>query len=549
MADNYTLQTPEVEVKPSMSAEDLYKIIGSGQEQKPNQALNSESLYDLMKKTPKEDEMTWGDVAAQAYQNVVPSGIEMGKNIYGAIRHPITTAGSILDLATGGIHNLMPEDIAKWIDTHDTDPESTKKAVEMANAVGKFYKERYGSSEGFKKALAQDPVGVASDISALLTGGATIAGKVGAPAKAVATLEKAADVTNPILAVSKGTAAVGKTGLGLLTGTSPETVGQAAKSGFAGTPKLWTEFSGDPDFWRHVKGEGELTEPLDNARFNLNQMKINKSNEYRSGMTDISKDKSVLDFNDIDQTLKNAKDSLSYKGKIKDDEAFKVFNELENEVAKWKKTNPAEYHTPEGLDALKQRIGAITNRIPYEELNSNRIGKDIYNSVKDTISKQAPTYSKVMSDYTEASEQIREIEKALSLGGKASADTALRKLQSLTRNNVSTNYGQRLNLAQQLEQEGGKPFISMLAGQALSSPTARGLAGAGELATVLGSFYNPVALGALPFQTPKLVGMSLYKAGQLGQKLSEVGKATGVNATRANTLSNILNAIKRTKEE
>jgi len=540
MADNYTLKLPEVEVKPSINPDDLYKIISSGQEQKPTQALTSESLYDVMTKAPKQDEMGWGDVAAQAYQNVIPSGIEMGKNIYGAIRHPLTTAGSILDLATGGLHNIMPDDVAKWIDTavHAT-PEETKKAVETANAVGKFYKERYGSSEGFKKALAQDPVGVASDVSALLSGGATIASKAGAPVKAVTTLEKAADITNPILATAKGTAAIGKTGLGLLTGTSPETIAQSAKSGFMN----------DPNFWRHVKSEGELTEPLDNARYNLNQMKINKSNEYRSGMTDISKDKSVLEFNDIDQALKNAKDSLSFKGKIKDDEAFKIYQELENEIAKWKKTNPAEYHTPEGLDALKQRIGAITNRIPYEELNSNRIGKDVYNSIKDTISKQAPTYSKVMSDYSEASEQIREIEKALSLGGKASADTALRKLQSLTRNNVSTNYGQRMNLAQQLEQEGGKPFISMLAGQALSSPTARGLAGAGELATILGSFYNPVALGALPFQTPKLVGMSLYKAGQAGAKLGDIGSKVGINATRANTLSSILNAIKRTKEE
>jgi len=89
----------------------------------------------------------------------------------------------------------------------------------------------------------------------------------------------------------------------------------------------------------------------------------------------------------------------------------------------------------------------------------------------------------------------------------------------------------------------------MLAGQALSSPTARGLAGAGELATVLGSFYNPAALAALPFQTPKLVGMSLYKAGQAGAKLSDIGKKAGINATRANTLSSILNAINRTKEE
>jgi hypothetical protein len=89
----------------------------------------------------------------------------------------------------------------------------------------------------------------------------------------------------------------------------------------------------------------------------------------------------------------------------------------------------------------------------------------------------------------------------------------------------------------------------MLAGQALSSPTARGLAGAGELATILGSFYNPVALGAIPFQTPKIVGMSLYKAGQAGAKLGDIGSQVGINPTRANTLSSILNAINRTKEE
>ena len=175
----------------------------------------------------------------------------------------------------------------------------------------------------------------------------------------------------------------------------------------------------------------------------FNQMKINRSNEYRSGMVDISNDKSILNFDDVNNTLKNSKDSISFKGKIKDDEALKVYNELEGEISKWKKLNSGEYHTPEGLDALKQRIGAITARIPYQDANSVRIGNEIYNSIKNTISKQAPTYSKVMSDYSEASEQIREIEKALSLGNRATADTALRKLQSITRNNVSTNYGQR----------------------------------------------------------------------------------------------------------
>ena len=250
-----------------------------------------------------------------------------------------------------------------------------------------------------------------------------------------------------------------------------------------------------------------------------------------------------------DAIIANAIDKVSFKGQIKDKFAATKVAEAQKEVNKWRSLDPAEYHTPEGMDALKQKIGGILESIPYEQKTARSAIQDICNSTRKTVANQAPTYAKVMSDYSEASEQIREIEKALSLGNRASADTALRKLQSITRNNVSTNYGQRLNLAQQLEQEGGKPFISGLAGQALSSPTARGLAGAGELATLLSSFYNPSVALALPFQTPKLVGMGLYKAGQVGEKLARVAKPIGANATNVNTLSSILNAINRTKED
>ena len=145
-----------------------------------------------------------------------------------------------------------------------------------------------------------------------------------------------------------------------------------------------------------------------------------------------------------------------------------------------------------------------------------------------------------MKDYAQSSEQIREIEKALSLNNKASADTALRKLQSLTRNNVNTNYGQRLSLAQQLEAEGGKPFISALHGQALSSPSARGLAGGVEnLTAATGLLTNPAYLAALPFQTPRLVGEGLYYGGRAARKLSDIGKTTGLNAGSINALSNL----------
>ena len=67
--------------------------------------------------------------------------------------------------------------------------------------------------------------------------------------------------------------------------------------------------------------------------------------------------------------------------------------------------------------------------------------------------------------------------------------------------------------------------------------------------TLLSSLANPYSLLAIPFQTPKAVGMGLYKAGQAGAKIGGAATKAGINATRANTLNSILNAINRTTEE
>jgi len=154
-----------------------------------------------------------------------------------------------------------------------------------------------------------------------------------------------------------------------------------------------------------------------------------------------------------------------------------------------------------------------------------------------------------MKDYHEASDTIKEIEKALNLGNKSSADTAMRKLQSITRNNVSTNYGQRLNLAQQLEKEGGRPFINALSGQAMSSSTARGLAGAVENASTIAGIANPAFLAAIPFQTPRLVGEALYAGGRGAKAISKLSKKTGIGQSKANTIADILQNINKAQEE
>jgi hypothetical protein len=141
---------------------------------------------------------------------------------------------------------------------------------------------------------------------------------------------------------------------------------------------------------------------------------------------------------------------------------------------------------------------------------------DVYNSVKRQIEAQAPEYAKAMREYTQASELIDEITRSLSLGERATADTAMRKLQSVMRNNVNTNYGARTAALEALEQQGGRELVPALAGQALNDWVPRGIqraTGAG-LSLGAGSMGGlPAAAGAAAISSPRLMGEAAYLSG------------------------------------
>lgn len=204
------------------------------------------------------------------------------------------------------------------------------------------------------------------------------------------------------------------------------------------------------------------------------------------------------------------------------DAEMKPIQEAYDEIAKWRADSGL--HTAEGLDALKQRLDAIYPESPKMG-QAQRVITNLRNSVKDTIVKQSPEYADTMKAYESALDVEREITKALSLGDKVAQDTALRKLQSLARNNVNTSYGHRLDLANILEQQGGIDLMPAIAGQAMNSWAGRGLPSQAASLATLGAGYlaNPYMLAALPFQSPKAMGGALYGAGSAARGLSNLG--------------------------
>ena len=455
-------------------------------------------------------ERSFGNVATSAVQNLIPSTGRLIGGVAEAVMSPVKTARSLVDLGAGAIQNALPESLVNAIG-------ADKPSQELASNVGQFYKERYGSMPGFKEALATDPAGVAADAASVLTGGSLAAARVPGMSRLAEGLKRSASAVDPLANVARGAGAitrgVGSTVAALLgntTGVGSEAIKQAYGAGRAGGSKA-AEFSGN------MRGNVPMDDVLGAAKSNLLAMKQIKSAEYNKNMSSVKESQSILDFGGINKALDNAKDKVMFRGQVKNQEAAEALSTIQKTLDDWNKLDPAQYHTPEGMDALKQKVGGIVEKIPFETKTAKMVGGDIVNAIKSEITKQAPEYSKAMKDYHAASDQITEMEKALSLGNKASKDTAMRKLQSVMRNNVNTNYGNRQALAKQLEEMGGREIMPALAGQALNAGLPRGLQSLGTSGAIgaTAALGNPLALGLIPLQSPRLVGEAALAAGRV----------------------------------
>jgi len=143
---------------------------------------------------------SFSDVPGEALANVGTSAANFYKGLITAITNPVQTATGILDVGAGALQNMLPKELVDLVDQLDTNPEASKRAVEMANAVGGMFKDRYGSVDALKNTLATDPVGAAADLSTLFTGGASATARLAPTASKV--MGTAAKFTNPLAPVT-----------------------------------------------------------------------------------------------------------------------------------------------------------------------------------------------------------------------------------------------------------------------------------------------------------------------------------------------------------
>lgn len=163
------------------------------------------------KKAPPERSLL--GAAVEAIPNIPSSAAEFATGLYTAVTNPVETAGSLLDIAAGGLktgaQKALPKKVYNFINDLDRDPKSAERAMRAAQQFGGQMADRYGTYNAIKNTLATDPVGFAADMSSLLSGGAGLAKRAGKTGTA-ATLDKMAQRTNPVNALRPVGRAVAK---------------------------------------------------------------------------------------------------------------------------------------------------------------------------------------------------------------------------------------------------------------------------------------------------------------------------------------------------
>lgn len=487
---------------------------------------------------PAEEELPYmplDEMFSQAWDNIGPSAWNAGSDLLAPLLDPVGTYNA----ATGLISGVYQ----KFQDGEHADEK-------YADAFGQFMKDRYGSWEAAKRTFAKDPVGFASDVSIILTGGGAAAAKVPAAiAKAGRIANKggrALEGASVPASIGKAGGAAAKAGQAIEAAKLPSIVGDVGRAvnavgrgidpfRFAGTgiAAMAGGVTGGGKSLQLAARAGNRGGAEANAFQTHLRGKVNPADLVNEAKTVVSKERSrlgeasrrlkaahlrdeldgtrtPLDFTSIEKSVSDIPVE-KFRGRVLDDNVADVQRKLAKEVADWRVLDPNEFHTVTGVDAFRQRIAKIRDRLP--EGSKERVAADkIYGAALRQIETQAPDFAKAIRQFDKDSKHVGEIERILKIEPDRLTDESAARLEALLKFVPEEGVAKA---AEPLIKNGPEHFMTKLAGQSLSGPLpwetgAMGdLAGLGSLsATDLVNFI-PAAVSAAR-RSPRLAGEAAY---------------------------------------
>ncbi len=379
-----------------------------------------------------------------------------------------------------------------------------------------------GNTEEAARNITEDPVG---QIAPLILMGKAAAEKAGVGPQFDAAISKTAKTaTAPFRAagnaVTKVAGKVASETLGVTTGAGGEAVRQA--------------YNATPEFTEALRGRTPESAIVDKAQSALENIRETRRVNYRTQLENLKGDETIIDFKPIENKLHT--NLKNYGVKVADDgtldfsrsvignapEAVRVIESAYKDIIDWGKQQGDT--TPAGLDILKKRLDDL-----YAPTGQSR---SFVQSLKETVTQrlnEVPGYEDMTRGYADMTKLINDIKSGTGAGGKASADTVIKKLNSALKQNQDF----RLEMVKELEKHSGQNLLQELSGSSLSSAIPRGLFGKGldllGLSLLLRGFIEPSVFIELASSSPRLVG--------------EFVRALGLSARKTKALLNQINNV------
>lgn len=492
-----------------------------------------EKVDKLKGEMEKDQNRKWSDVPRDALGNLPMDVVDVAKSSIEPLLHPIESAQAALDLGNAAIQKALPQSVIDVM--YKLNPE-TAKNPEKLQAVFQAITDEYGSMDNFKKTLATHPARVAADLATFIQPARLLTKN-----KALSALSNLDPSVAPFAAAGKLKEPISNltaSALGTHTGVGDVPIREAYQAGYGG---------GDPldALTRHMrKEEGtSLTEPVDVLTQSLKNMRGKTSEDYLAGMNQIRGNESFqqlfdryqpLDFVPVEQAARNAINIKKRQGFDENIALQPHRDEIIDAINRWKEEQQPtamqrlqgvprgkDFRNVAGFDSFKKAINELGDWDNPRDPKTMMVSK-ASNAVKDEIAKQSHDYGWLMRDQARRIREADDIEKTFNLKPNTKDETQLTKAQGLTRNNVNTSYGLRMDKLRELEPYGAENVLPMLSGQALSPYAPRGLARAG--ATSVGAYLAggiPLTIADLMLSSPRLVGeaaVATGKAARYGEK-------------------------------
>ena len=407
----------------------------------------------------------------QAIINAPSSARQLLNDIITPILSPVQTAKDLTALGSSVINLIRPGEQGN---------------EDLARKVGEFFKERYGGLENIKQTFATDPVGMLSDVSVLLTGGATLTAK--AP-QISSVLSKASKITSPIetaggFAVGKaaqGTGEIVKSVSGVLTGTGKGALDTAIQTGknFGAAPfgifATKQAKQKQKDFIDALKGNISSEKIAVDLEKAVSDLKKSKNIDYQNALNKLDLQNVKIDPNKI---LNEVNDFIKKEATTGGTTRFgadtnNLIKNIQKELTEIVK-NPAK-HTAADLHAIKFKIDDMLPKDASKQ--SFRINIEITDILDNNLKAVSPGYADMNKAYSVAKKLEQKLVKELGLGDKKNATKTINQLLSVLKDQNLTQYGARLDTLKTLDNITENNIFEKLAGTQLSNVVPAGLVG------------------------------------------------------------------------